>query len=172
MIRNSFQNLHESDTKCGAAVICGARAVAGKIVFAESCTAGLVAATMGRIPGVSDYLCGSAVTYRGETKMAWLGIDASDLAKHTAVSQCVTEAMAENVLQRTPEASLAVAVTGHFGPDAPAELDGVVFISVAERTAPVTQTQRRTLTSTDRGERQTEAVQAVLLAALEAIKSA
>ncbi len=140
-----------------------------KIVFAESCTAGLVAATMGQIPGVSDYLCGSAVTYRSETKMAWLGIDAEDLAKHTAVSPCVTEAMARNVLQRTPEASLAVGVTGHFGPDAPAELDGVVFISIAERSSAAIQTQRQKLTSTDRADRQIETVQLALSAALDAI---
>ena len=141
------------------------------IVFAESCTAGLVAATMGQIPGVSDYLCGSAVTYRSETKLAWLGIDAADLARHTAVSQCVTEAMARNVLQRTPEASLAVAVTGHLGPNAPAELDGVVFISVAKRSSAAIQTERKQLTSTSRADRQTETVQSVLSAALDAINA-
>ncbi len=44
-----------------------------KIVFAESCTAGLVSATLARVPGVSAYLCGSAVTYRDEVKTAWVG---------------------------------------------------------------------------------------------------
>ncbi len=112
------------------------------------------------------------VTYRGETKTAWLGIEAGDLARHTAVSQSVTEAMAENVLQKTPEASLAVAVTGHFGPDAPAELDGVVFISVARRISGEIRTQQRSLTAADRAERQREAVQAVLSTALEAVNSA
>ncbi len=31
------------------------------IVFAESCTAGMIAATLGRIPGISEWLAGSAV---------------------------------------------------------------------------------------------------------------
>ena len=46
-----------------------------RIVFAESCTAGLLAATLGQIAGVSEVLCGSAVTYRNLTKANWLGID-------------------------------------------------------------------------------------------------
>ena len=44
-----------------------------RIVFAESCTGGLVAATLA-IPGISDSLCGSAVVYRLDTKTRWLGI--------------------------------------------------------------------------------------------------
>ena len=37
-----------------------------KIVFAESCTAGLVAQSLSRIPGISPWHCGSMVTYRNE----------------------------------------------------------------------------------------------------------
>jgi len=36
-----------------------------KIVFAESCTGGLVSATLTQIPGISSYHCGSAVTNSG-----------------------------------------------------------------------------------------------------------
>ena len=142
-----------------------------KIVFAESCTAGLVAATMARVPGVSEFLCGSAVTYRGETKMAWLEIDADDLDRHSAVSAPVTVAMARNVLQRTPEASIALAVTGHLGPQAPANLDGVVFISVARCSSTEVQTQQRRLVAKDRVERQVEAAQLVLAMALDAVNA-
>ena len=46
-----------------------------KIVFAESCTAGMAAALLGGCPGISAWLCGSAVTYREATKTRWLDID-------------------------------------------------------------------------------------------------
>lgn len=106
-----------------------------RIVFAESCTAGLIAATLARIPGVSEHLCGSAVVYRNATKTAWLGVSADDLADESIgpVSEPVAAAMAIGVLARTPEADLAASVTGHLGPDAPAELDGVIYVGVARR---------------------------------------
>ena len=101
------------------------------IVFAESCTAGLVAATLARIPGISLRLCGSAVVYQIETKARWLGISRELLADAGAVSQRVAESMASGVLRTTPHAAFASAVTGHLGPDAPAGLDGVVYVAVA-----------------------------------------
>jgi len=104
-----------------------------RIVLAESCTAGLASALLGQIAGISAYLCGSAVTYRTQTKEAWLQIDANLLAQHTAVSQPVTEAMALSVLRLTPEADLSLAITGHLGPDAPPEQDGQLFLCLATR---------------------------------------
>lgn len=100
-----------------------------RIVFAESCTAGLVSATLGRIPGISQWLCGSAVVYRLDTKHRWLGVSQADLIQPGPVSPQVAEAMARGVLERTPEADLAVAVTGHLGPDAPLEQDGLVYLA-------------------------------------------
>lgn len=91
-----------------------------KIVFAESCTAGLVAAVMGGIPGVSAHLCGSAVTYQNETKESWLQINPHQIQNHSAVSGDVTTSMAVAVLEKTPDADVAVAVTGHLQPDAAA----------------------------------------------------
>jgi nicotinamide-nucleotide amidase len=104
-----------------------------KIVFAESCTGGLVAGTLSQIPGISQYLCGSMVTYRNATKQAYLGIPAQLLAKPGAVSAVVAQRMSEGVLQRTPEANFALSVTGHLGPQAPKSLDGVVFIGISVR---------------------------------------
>jgi PncC family amidohydrolase len=104
-----------------------------KIVFAESCTAGLVAAALAAVPGISQHLCGSMVTYREPSKTAWLGVDSHLLQQFSAVSQPVTDAMALGVLQRTVEASWSAAVTGHLGPGAPAELDGQLFVAVARR---------------------------------------
>jgi len=104
-----------------------------KIVFAESCTGGLVAAKLTRIAGISEFLCGSAVVYQNATKAGWLGVPPRFLEKPGPVSRTVAIAMAEGVLQRTPHADLAAAITGHLGPDAPKRLDGLIWASVAFR---------------------------------------
>lgn len=105
-----------------------------RIVFAESCTAGLIAATLGQIPGISQWLAGSAVVYQLATKEAWLQVGADVLEDPGPVSQVVSEQMAVGALHTTPHATLAASVTGHLGPGAPAELDGIAWSSVAVRT--------------------------------------
>lgn len=104
-----------------------------RLVLAESCTAGLASAEISMVAGVSDSLCGSAVTYRCATKTKWLGVDAQLIEKETAVCPQVAHQMAKGVLQITPEATIAASITGHLGPDAPDELDGVVFIGIARK---------------------------------------
>ena len=106
-----------------------------KVVFAESCTAGMVAAVLGAVPGISNHLCGSAVTYREQTKLQWLDIDSELIGKHTAESPAVTESMAVKVLAKTSEADYGVAVTGHLGPDAPPNKDGVIYVAITGRQA-------------------------------------
>ncbi len=104
-----------------------------RIVFAESCTGGLVSATLAQTPGVSQWHCGSAVTYREATKSEWLNISLADIELHGVVSLEIARQMALGVLQVTPEADIAAAITGHLGPHAPADLDGVTFIALAQR---------------------------------------
>ena len=104
-----------------------------KVVFAESCTGGLISATLARFAGISRVHCGSAVVYRLDTKTQWLGIPAKMLIDSGPVSEVVARAMAQGVLQRTPEAALGVSITGHLGPDAPPELDGQIFVGIALR---------------------------------------
>lgn len=104
-----------------------------QLVLAESCSAGLIAATLGRIPGVSRVLTGSAVVYQVDTKVAWLQIDPQLLLNKGPVSPEVALAMARQVLAITPHADIAVSITGHLGPDAPAPLDGVAFTAIATR---------------------------------------
>ena len=118
-----------------------------RIVFAESCTAGLVAASLARLPGISEYLCGSAVVYRLETKSKWLDIPAALLNDPGPVSDVIASLMAERVLALTPEADFAVSITGHLGPNAPNGLDGVVYVGVARREVPHNPGSMRTLTS-------------------------
>ena len=105
-----------------------------RVVFAESCTAGLVSAKLAMTPRISDYHCGSAVTYREQTKQDWLDVSAADLAEFSAVSEPVALQMAYGVLNRTPEAEWSAAITGHLGPNAPDGFDGLVFVAVAKRT--------------------------------------
>lgn len=104
-----------------------------KVVFAESCTGGLVSGALTRIPGISEHHCGGVIVYRNATKTAYLGIPAKLLDQHGPVSREVAEQMALRVLEKTPEATIAVSVTGHLGPDAPADLDGRVFVGIAQR---------------------------------------
>ena len=106
-----------------------------RIVFAESCTAGLVSAALARVAGISEFHCGSAVVYRPDTKTRWLGVSADLLKEVGAVCDPVARAMAAGVLERTPEAQLSASITGHLGPNAPADQDGLVFIALAARSA-------------------------------------
>lgn len=157
-----------------AAEVAGALALSGRrIVFAESCTCGMVACELGKIPGISAWLCGSAVTYQSETKSAWLDVDPVQIDTHTAVSNEVARSMAVGVLAKTPHADLSVSITGHFGPDAPDGFDGVVFIGVAKRDehgkmgCTVT---RHPLSTVDRRSRQSEATELVFQKVLEALE--
>ncbi|HEY2413476.1 MAG TPA: CinA family protein [Pirellulaceae bacterium] len=104
-----------------------------KVVFAESCTGGLVSGALTAVPGISDFHCGGVVVYRNATKTAYLGIPADVLQKPGPVSAEVAELMAIRILEKTPEADAAISVTGHLGPHAPARLDGRVYSAVAWR---------------------------------------
>ncbi|HEY4261245.1 MAG TPA: CinA family protein [Schlesneria sp.] len=109
------------------------RATHTPVVFAESCTAGLISASLARIPGISDYLCGSAVVYQVPTKTEWLGISPELIQKEGVVSGSVAAAMATGVLERTPASMLAASVTGHLGPGAPSDQDGLIYVGIAVR---------------------------------------
>lgn len=109
-------------------------ATSRKVVFAESCTGGLVSGALTAVPGVSNHHCGGVIVYREQTKIEYLGIDPELLAQFGAVSPQIAEQMAKAVLTSTPEADVALSVTGHLGPKAPPELDGVVYIAIAQRT--------------------------------------
>lgn len=132
-----------------------------KVVIAESCTAGEVASQIGRVPGASRWWCGSCVTYRSQTKHSWLAIGASELKRFSAESPETTSAMVHHVLRMTPEADVAGAITGHLGPDAPVELDGLVFTAVGGR-GPSRRTGRHRLTAATRRRRQIEAAHLLL----------
>ncbi len=133
-----------------------------RVVFAESCTAGLVSAQLATVSGISDVHCGSFVTYRNQSKRDWLLVPAGLLRDPGPVSEIVAIKMADGALTRTREADIAVSITGHLGPNAPRRHDGVVFIGVAIRTSAsskpkIEEVSRHRLKTTTRHERQREA---------------
>ena len=137
-----------------------------KVVFAESCTAGLVAATLGRIPGISNYMCGSAVVYRADMKRRWLGVRRKTIKKHTTESHETAREMALGIMLRCPEANWGVSIVGHLGPDAPPEKDGLIYACIVRRTKKgklkVKDTQEHRLPDESRSKRQAEAVEVVM----------
>src|SRR5713226_6669608 len=86
-----------------------------KLAVAESCTGGLVAAALTEIPGSSDVLDRGFVTYSNAAKQAMLGVPASILERHGAVSRETADAMAAGALAMS-NADLSVAITGIAGP--------------------------------------------------------
>lgn len=150
-----------------------------KIVFAESCTGGLASAALAQVPGISAFHCGGVVTYRDATKTAYLGIDPKVLQRPGAVSAKVTDLMARAVFEKTPEATVAVAITGHLGPNAPLRLDGVIFLAAracgeARRASPYETTIARRIVAfqqLNRAARQKFAAEEALRLAAEVIQS-
>ena len=86
-----------------------------RIVTAESCTGGLLAALLTEVPGSSAVVERGFVTYSNEAKAEMLGVPADLIARHGAVSEAVARAMAEGALARS-QAHVAVAITGIAGP--------------------------------------------------------
>jgi nicotinamide-nucleotide amidase len=92
------------------------RAKGELIATAESCTGGLVSATLTAVPGSSDAFDRGFVTYSNAAKSEMLGVPYWLIERHGAVSEDVARAMAGGALTHS-NASLAVAVTGIAGPD-------------------------------------------------------
>jgi nicotinamide-nucleotide amidase len=103
-----------------------------RIATAESCTAGLLAARLTERPGSSAYVAGGVVAYANTAKTDLLGVDATLIDAHGAVSEPVAEAMARGALSRFG-ADTAIAITGVAGPGGGTEGKpvGTVCFSVA-----------------------------------------
>ena len=115
-----------------------------KIAAAESCTGGLVAATLTEIAGSSDVFERGFVTYSNEAKQAMLGVPLAVLASHGAVSRETAEAMAKGALAHAP-ADLAVSITGIAGPGGAVagKPVGLVHFGAASRRGQLLHRERR-----------------------------
>ncbi len=91
------------------------RARGERLVTAESCTGGLIAAACTSIAGSSDWFERGFVTYSNEAKVEMLGVAPDLIARHGAVSDEVVRAMAQGALARS-HATWSVAVSGVAGP--------------------------------------------------------
>ncbi len=119
---------------CARKVIDANRAAGRRIAVAESCTGGLVSAALTEIPGSSDVLEGSFVTYSNDAKMDMLKVSSDVLETFGAVSIAVAWSMAQNAMTKT-HADVAVAITGIAGPGGGSEKKpvGTVIFARAER---------------------------------------
>jgi nicotinamide-nucleotide amidase len=104
------------------------------VATAESCTGGMIAASLTDVAGSSKVFERGFVTYSNEAKTELLGVPAAMIAEHGAVSEPVARAMAQGALAHS-YADVAVAVTGIAGPGGgTAEKPvGLVYIGAARR---------------------------------------
>lgn len=98
-----------------ADVIAKAKAAGKKITAAESCTGGMVMVALTDVPGSSAAVDRGFVTYSNAAKVEMLGVEATTLAAHGAVSEEVAAQMAAGALTHA-RAQIAVSVTGIAGP--------------------------------------------------------
>ncbi|MFD2057253.1 CinA family protein [Mesorhizobium calcicola] len=85
------------------------------LATAESCTGGMIIAALTDIAGSSAVVDRGFITYSNEAKMDMLGVCASTLEAHGAVSRETAIEMAKGALARS-RARLTLAVTGIAGP--------------------------------------------------------
>ena len=122
-----------------AAEILKACAARGELLTtAESCTGGLLAATLTAVPGASEVFERGFVTYSNAAKSEMLGVPYWLIEKHGAVSEDVARAMAGGALTHS-RANLAVAVTGIAGPDggSPEKPVGLVHFAAGRPDGPM-----------------------------------
>jgi competence/damage-inducible protein CinA-like protein len=103
------------------------------LAVAESCTGGLLAERLTRLPGSSNFFQGGVVCYSNDLKTKLVGVPAALLEAHGAVSKQVAQALAEGIRARTG-ASVGVGITGIAGPNGgtPEKPVGLVFVALAD----------------------------------------
>ena len=141
-----------------------------RMATAESCTGGLIAATMTERPGASLVFESGFVTYANAAKTRMLGVPESLLEAHGAVSAPVALAMAKGALTHSG-ADCAVSVTGIAGPEGGSveKPVGLVHFGVACRGGP--ELTRMTRFTGDRPAIRAQAVRAALSFLIEALEA-
>jgi len=99
---------------------------------AESCTGGLLAGALTRLPGSSDFFLGGIISYANSVKTAVLAVDQELLKQYGAVSEPVAKAMALGAKDKLG-CDIAVSITGIAGPDSDNTKKpvGLVYIGLA-----------------------------------------
>ena len=85
------------------------------VSLAESCTGGLVSATLTELAGSSDWFERGYITYSNEAKTECLDVPAQLIESHGAVSELVAKAMAAGA-RINSGSNVAISITGIAGP--------------------------------------------------------
>ena len=103
-----------------------------RVAVAESCTGGLVAELLTRVPGASAVLDLGIVAYANVMKERVVGVPAAVLAAHGAVSEAVARALAAGV-RAAAGATFGIGITGIAGPTGgtPEKPVGTVHLALA-----------------------------------------
>ncbi|BDG02523.1 competence/damage-inducible protein A [Anaeromyxobacter oryzae] len=103
-----------------------------RVALAESCTGGLLAELVTRVPGASNVIDLGVVAYANAMKERLLGVPAGVLAVEGAVSEPVARALAEGA-RRVGGAAWGVGITGIAGPTGgtPEKPVGTVHVALA-----------------------------------------
>ena len=102
------------------------------IATAESCTGGLLGASLTQEPGSSGFYLGGVISYSNSLKQGLLGVNEESLLKYGAVSEEVASEMAEGIRSQVG-ADLAISTTGIAGPGGGTDQKpvGLVYVGLA-----------------------------------------
>ena len=139
-----------------------------RLAVAESCTGGLIAKRLTDRAGASAWFVGGVVAYSNDVKVDLLGVDASTLAAHGAVSEAVAREMAAGVARRLG-AGCGVSVTGVAGPDGGSDAKPVGTVWYAVSLEGEAQARRDVFTG-DREQIRERAAQAALTMLLRSLE--
>ncbi len=139
------------------------------LATAESCTGGLIAATLTEIAGSSDVVERGYVTYSNAAKHELVGVPEKAIASHGAVSEIVARAMAEGARRRA-RVDVAVSVTGIAGPGggSAAKPVGLVYRACARKGRPTL--HRRVVLKGDRAAVRRQSVAIALAMILQQVR--
>lgn len=112
-----------------------------RVAVAESCTGGLLGASLTDVPGSSGWVEGGVIVYSNALKTTLAGVPAALIADQGAVSEPVARALAGGV-RDVCRAEVGVGITGVAGPGGGAEDKPVGTVFVAVHTPQVTSCRR------------------------------
>ena len=133
------------------------------LVFAESCTGGLLSSSITSIAGSSKVFKGSIISYSNELKQSLLNISEDLLKRYGAVSEEVAEAMATNAKEKL-KSDWSIAISGIAGPSGGSKEKpvGLVYIAIAGPNDHITKIKKIFNTARNRIEIQTLSVNVCL----------
>ncbi len=103
------------------------------LAVAESCTGGLLGATLTDIPGSSAWFRGGAIVYANQVKELLANVRHDTLTAHGAVSEAVAAELAAGIREQCV-VDIGIGITGIAGPGGGSDTKpvGLVFVGVAD----------------------------------------